>query len=87
MQHIAKCIFPETIVTRFRLISAGILMENMFLGIRILITKKPHTTCFFRYIAEQFCSRIKRSLFMKIEYWNKERNTQLMCVYGSTFSW
>lgn len=24
MQHIAKCIFPETIATRFRLISARI---------------------------------------------------------------
>lgn len=63
MWHIAKYIFPQTIATRFRFISAGqeFLMENTFLGIRILITKKQHTNGSFKFKAEHFCDRIKRT--------------------------
>jgi len=51
MWHIIKSIFPETIATRLRFINARqeFLMENTFLGIRILITKKQHTNGSFRF--------------------------------------
>lgn len=87
MWHIAKYIFPQTIATRFRFISAGqeFLMENTFLGIRILITKKQHTNGSFKFKAEHFCDRIKRTwslLVKKIEYRNKERKARLQCTVG-----